>query len=297
MDLTLFMQHLANGISLGGLYALIAIGYTLVYGILRLINFAHGDIVMMGAYFAFYGIALFALPWYISFPLAVILTTILGVGIERVAYRPLRDAPRISALISAIGASLLLENVANVLFGGRPKAFPRPPVFAQEWEIGGVRFVSLTLFIIGVSLILLVALFFLVYRTKTGRAMRAVSRDFETARLMGIDVNWVVSFTFALGSALAATGALLWAMKFAQLTPLMGVYPGLKCFIAAVVGGIGSVPGAMLGGLILGIGEIMVVAFFPEMANWKYMFAYSLLILILFVKPTGIMGKETQEKA
>lgn len=293
----MFLQHLANSISLGGLYALIAIGYTLVYGILRLINFAHGDIVMMGSYFAFYGMALFMLPWYIAFPLAVLLTIVLGVAVERGAYRPLRDAPRISLLISAIGVSLLLENLANVLFGGRPKAFPRPPVFAAELEIGGVRFVSLTLFIIGISLVLLVAIFWLVYRTKTGRAMRAVAKDFETARLMGIDVNRIVSFTFALGSGLAAAGALMWAMKFPQLTPLMGVYPGLKCFIAAVVGGIGSVPGAMLGGLILGVGEIMVVAFFPEIANWKYMFAYSLLILILFIKPSGILGKEIQEKA
>ncbi len=297
MTFTLFMQHLANGISLGALYALIAIGYTLVYGILRLINFAHGDIVMMGAYFAFYGVALFTMPWWISFPLAIALTVALGVTVERAAYRPLRDAPRISALISAIGASLLLENLANVIFGGRPKAFPQPKVFSTEMIVGGVRFSSLTLFIIGISLALLGVMFWLVYRTKTGRAMRAVARDFEAARLMGIDVNWVVSFTFALGSALAGVGAVMWAMKFPQLTPLMGVYPGLKCFIAAVVGGIGSVPGAMLGGLILGVGEIMVVAFFPDMASWKYMFAYGLLILILFIKPTGIMGNDAGEKA
>lgn len=297
MEWTLFLQHLANGISLGGLYALIAIGYTMVYGILRLINFAHGDIVMMAAYFAFYGMAIFWLPWPIAFVMAFVLTVVLGMGIERAAYRPLRDAPRISLLISAIGVSLLLENVAIVLFGGRPKAFPRPPVFAQQWEVGGVKFNSLTLFIIGISLLLLAAMFVLVYRTKTGRAMRAVSRDYDTARLMGIDVNRVISFTFGLGSGLAAIGALMWAMKFPQIIPLMGIFPGLKCFIAAVVGGIGSVPGAMLGGLILGIGEIMVVAFFPEMASWKYLFAYTLLILILFVRPTGIMGQEIQEKA
>ena len=297
MDLTLFLQHLANGLSLGGLYALIAIGYTMVYGILRLINFAHGDIVMMAAYFAFYGIALFLLPWPVAFLLAIIGTVFLGMGIERVAYRPLRDAPRISVLISAIGVSLLLENVAIVAFGGRPKAFPRPPVFAEQWEVEGVRFNSLTLFIIATCLVLLVAMFILVYRTKTGRAMRAVSRDLEAARLMGINANWVISFTFGLGSGLAAIGALMWAMKFPQILPLMGVFLGLKCFIAAVVGGIGSVPGAMLGGLILGVGEILIVAFFPELASWKYLFAYSLLIVILFIRPTGIMGREIQEKA
>lgn len=297
MDLTLFLQHLANGVSLGGLYALIAIGYTMVYGILRLINFAHGDIVMMAAYFAFYGVVIFLVPWPVAFVLAIVLTILLGMSIERVAYRPLRDAPRISVLISAIGVSLLLENVAIVLFGGRPKAFPRPPVFSQQWVIGNVRISSLTLFIIGISLVLLAVMVVLVYRTKMGRAMRAVSRDYETARLMGIDVNWVISFTFGLGSCMAAIGALMWAMKFPQIIPLMGIFPGLKCFIAAVVGGIGSVPGAMLGGLILGVGEIMIVAFFPELASWKYLFAYSLLILILFIRPTGIMGVEIQEKA
>lgn len=297
MTLTMFFQHLANGISLGGVYALIAIGYTMVYGILRLINFAHGDIVMMGAYFAFYGVALFVLPWYVSFLLAIILTLVLGMMIERVAYRPLRDVPRISALISAIGVSLLLENVAIVVFGGRPKAFPRPEPFAQKWFFGEVMILSLTFYIILVSVVLLVAIFYLVYKTKMGRAMRAVAKDFEIARLMGIDVNQVISFTFAVGSALAAAGGIMWSMKFPQLLPLMGVVPGLKCFTAAVLGGIGSVPGAMLGGFILGVGEIMIVAFLPEIAGWKYGFAYSILILILLLKPTGLFGKEIEEKA
>lgn len=297
MDLNMFLQHLANGISLGGLYALIAIGYTMVYGILRLINFAHGDIFMMGAYMAFYGISLFTLPWYVSFLLTIPLVAILGMGVERVAYRPLRDAPRISALISAIGVSLLLENVGIVVFGGRPKAFPRPPLFAQEWNWGGVRILSLTFFIIVISLVLLVGLFYLVYRTKTGRAMRAVSWDFEVAKLMGININQVISLTFVIGSVLAAAGAIMWSMKFPQLLPLMGVIPGLKCFIAAILGGIGSIPGAMLGGFLLGVGEIMIVAFFPELAGFKYAFAYLALILILLVKPTGLLGKVVEEKA
>jgi branched-chain amino acid transport system permease protein len=297
MDLGMFLQHLANGISLGGLYALIAIGYTMVYGMLRLINFAHGDIFMIGAYVAFYGISLFTLPWYVSFLLTIPLVAILGMGVERVAYRPLRDAPRISALISAIGVSLLLENVGIVVFGGRPKAFPRPPLFAQEWNWSGVRILSLTVFIIVISLVLLVGLFYLVYRTKTGRAMRAVSWDFEVAKLMGININQTISLTFVIGSVLAAAGAIMWSMKFPQLLPLMGVIPGLKCFIAAILGGIGSIPGAMLGGFILGVGEIMIVAFFPELAGWKYAFAYLALILILLVKPTGLLGKVVEEKA
>jgi len=297
MDFNMFLQHLANGISLGGLYALIAIGYTMVYGILRLINFAHGDIFMMSAYMAFYGVSLFALPWYVSFVLTIPLAAVLGMAVERVAYRPLREAPRISALISAIGVSLLLENVGVVVFGGRPKAFPRPPLFAQEWNFSGVRIISLTFFIIAISCVLLVGVFYLVYRTKTGRAMRAVAWDFEVARLMGINVNQVISLTFAIGSILAAAGSIMWGMKFPQLLPLMGVVPGLKCFIAAVVGGIGSIPGAMLGGFFLGVGEIMIVAFFPELAGFKYAFAYLALILILLVKPTGLLGKVVEEKA
>ena len=297
MTWDMFFQHLANGVSLGGVYALIAIGYTMVYGILRLINFAHGDLVMMGSYFAFYGVALFLLPWYISFPLAIILTLILGMVVERVAYRPLRDVPRISALISAIAVSLFLENLAIVLFGGRPKAFERPPLFAQNWVIGNVKVLSLTFYIILTSVILLVAVIYLVYRTKMGRAMRAVAKDFEIARLMGIDVNRVISLTFAVGSALAAAGGIMWSMKFPQLLPLMGVVPGLKCFTAAVVGGIGSIQGAMLGGFLLGVGEIMIVALLPELAGWKYGFAYSLLIIILLLKPTGLLGKEIEEKA
>ncbi|MGQ9627037.1 MAG: branched-chain amino acid ABC transporter permease [Anaerolineae bacterium] len=297
MTWDMFFQHLANGFSLGGVYALIAIGYTMVYGILRLINFAHGDLVMMGSYFAFYGVALFLLPWYVSFPLAIILTLALGVGVERVAYRPLRDVPRISALISAIAVSLFLENLAIVIFGGRPKAFERPAPFAQNWVIGNVKILSLTLYIILTSFILLVAVVYLVYKTKMGRAMRAVSKDFETARLMGIDVNHVISFTFAVGSALAAAGGIMWSMKFPQLLPLMGVVPGLKCFTAAVVGGIGSIQGAMVGGFLLGIGEIMIVALLPELAGWKYGFAYSILILILLIKPTGLLGKRIEEKA
>jgi branched-chain amino acid transport system permease protein len=297
VDLNMFFQHLANGISLGGLYALIAIGYTMVYGILRLINFAHGDIFMMGAYVAFYGISLLTLPWYVSFLLTIPLVAVLGMGVERVAYRPLRDAPRISALISAIGVSLLLENVGVVVFGGRPKAFPRPPLFAQEWNWSGVRILSLTVFIIVISIVLLIGLFYLVYRTKTGRAMRAVSWDFEVAKLMGININQTISLTFVIGSVLAAAGAIMWSMKFPQLLPLMGVIPGLKCFIAAILGGIGSIPGAMLGGFILGVGEIMIVAFFPELAGWKYAFAYLALILILLVKPTGLLGKVVEEKA
>lgn len=297
MTLSMFSQHLMNGISLGGTYALIAIGYTMVYGILRLINFAHGDIFMMAAYFAFYGIAIFTLPWYVSFLLAIPLTGILGVAVERAAYRPLRDAPRISTLLSAIGVSMLLQNVGFVFFSGIAKGFPRPELFAKEWNIGGIRFLSLTIFTIVVSLLALAVTLYLVYRTKMGRAMRAVSWDVEIATLMGINVNQVISFTFLVGSALAAVGAITWSIKFPLIAPDMGIIPGLKCFIAAVVGGIGSIPGGMLGGLLLGIGEIMIVALVPTISGYKYAIAYSALILVLLFKPTGLLGKRTGEKA
>ncbi len=296
MTLDTFLQHLTNGISLGSLYALIAIGYTMVYGILRLINFAHGDIFMMATYFAVYGVATFAFPWYFSFLLAIILTGALGMLIEKSAYRPLRGAPKISIMISAIGASFLLENVAIVLFGGRPKPFPTPEIFNKMVQIGNVSVQRLTFMIPVVTLVLLFLLLYLINHTKNGMAMRAVSKDYETAALMGINVNKTISYTFGIGSMLAAVGALMWASKFPQIQPLMGVMPGLKCFIAAVIGGIGNIKGAVIGGFILGTGEIMLVAFFQNLSGYRDAFAFILLIAILLLKPTGIMGEKISEK-
>ena len=296
MTLTTFMQQLTNGISLGSLYALIAIGYTMVYGILKLINFAHGDIFMMAAYFAFFAVVTFGLPWYFAFIIAIVLTGLLGMTIEFVAYRPLRSAPKISILISAIGVSFLLENLAVVLFGGRPKAFPTPKLFTSVVTIGGVSMQNLTFIIPVVTLIFLFLLLYLVNNTNVGMAMRAVSKDVDTARLMGINVNRVISFTFGIGSMLAAVGAMLWCMKYPQLIALMGMMPGLKCFIAAVIGGIGDIKGAVIGGFILGIGEIMIVAFLPSLTGYRDAFAFIFLIAILLFKPTGIMGKNLTEK-
>jgi branched-chain amino acid transport system permease protein len=290
------MQHLANGISLGSLYALIAIGYTMVYGILKLINFAHGDIFMMAAYFAFFGVATFNLPWYFAFIIAIAITAILGMTIEFTAYRPLRNAPKISILISAIGVSFLLENLAVVIFGGRPKAFPTLNIFTDVVVIGGISIQKLTFIIPIVTIIILFALLHLVNKTNIGMAMRAVSKDVETAKLMGIKVNRVISFTFAIGSMLAAVGAMMWCTKYPQIVALMGMIPGLKCFIAAVIGGIGDIKGAVIGGFILGVGEIMLVAFLPGLTGYRDAFAFILLILILLFKPTGIMGKNLTEK-
>lgn len=296
MTIDIFMQHLANAISLGSLYALIAIGYTMVYGILRLINFAHGDLIMVAAYAGFYGIMLFTVPWWVAFPLAVIVTTLMGVVIEKAAYKPIRSSPRISILISAIGVSFLLENLAIVVFSGRPKAFPQPEVFTKMLEIGPVYIMSLSFIIPVVTIILLIALNYLVNKTTAGMAMRAVAKDFETSSLMGVEINKIVSYTFALGSALAAVGGIMWALKFPQIQPLMGIFPGLKCFIAAVVGGIGSITGATIGGFLLGIIEIMLVAFLPDLSGYRDAFAFVLLILILIFRPTGIVGEKITEK-
>lgn len=296
MTLTVFLQHLANGISLGSLYALIAIGYTMVYGILRLINFAHGDLIMIAAYASFYAVGIFALPWYLSFVIAIILTALLGISAEKMAYKPLRNSPKITILISAIGVSYLLENLAILVFGGRPKAFQVPEFFSQVINISGVNIVRVTFFIPVITIILLVALMYLINKTTTGMAMRAVAKDYETSSIMGIDVNRIIAITFGVGSALAAVGGLMWSMKYPQLNPFMGVIPGLKCFIAAVIGGIGNVTGAVIGGFLLGIGEILLVAFMPELSGYRDAFAFVLLILILLFKPTGIIGEKIGEK-
>ena len=296
MTLALFLQHIANALSLGSLYALIAIGYTMVYGILRLINFAHGDVFMLGAYVGFYGTALLALPWWASLIAAILFTSLFGIGLEKVAYRPLRDSPKISIMISAIGASYLIENLAVLLFGGRPKGVTVPEILGQVISFGSVSIVMVSLVIPIFTFILLAILIWIVNRTKTGLAMRAVSTDVEAARLMAVDVNKIVSFTFGVGSLLAAFGGIMWSFKYPQLNPLMGILPGLKCFIAAVIGGIGSIGGAVLGGFLLGIIEIMTVAFLPTLSGYRDAFAFVLLIVVLLVKPTGLLGKRQAEK-
>jgi branched-chain amino acid transport system permease protein len=296
MTLALFLQHLANALSLGSLYALIAIGYTMVYGILRLINFAHGDVFMLGAYLAFYSVATFLLPWWAAFLVAIAVTAAFGVLLERVAYRPLRDSPRISVMISAIGASFLIENVGIVLFGGRPKGVAVPDVMNVRLAAGGISVMSVSVVIPIITFAVLAVLIWVVYRTKTGMAMRAVSTDLDAARLQAIDVNRIISFTFGSGSLLAAVGGIMWSYKYPQLNPLMGVMPGLKCFIAAVIGGIGSIPGAVLGGFLLGGIELLTVAFLPTLTGYRDAFAFVLLIVVLLVKPSGLLGGRQVEK-
>ena len=295
-DATRLLQTLTDALSLGSLYALIAIGYTMVYGVLRLINFAHGEIFMIAMYIVFYGISMFSLPWYVTFAVTILVTALLGTLAERLAYRPLRNAPRISALISAIGVSFFIENLCLVIFTGVPKPMPRFEPLVRVMTLGNVRILPLAIFVPIISFILVGALLWMLYRTKPGLAMRAISRDIETTRLMGVKVDRIIALTFAIGSALAACAGIMWALRYPQIHPFMGVFPGLKAFIAAVLGGIGSVQGAMIGGLLLGFMEIMLVAFFPALSGYRDAFAFVLLILILFYKPTGLMGEKLEDK-
>ena len=290
MDFTTFLQQLVNGISLGSMYGLIAIGYTMVYGVLRLINFAHGDIMMVGAFAAFLGMNVFGFDLAVSALFAILVSLIIGVLTDRVAYKPLRHAPRISLLITAIGISFFLENIVNVIFGGTPKSFDVPEFFEQTFTIKEAIFTPSVFVIPIVTVILLLLLLVLLYKTKQGIAIRALAFDIKTVSLMGIDSNKIIMYVFIIGSSLAAIGGVFWAINYPVLTPYMGVIIGLKAFAAAVLGGIGSVYGAFLGGVILGFTEVMFVALFPEHGGYKDAIAFIFLIFVLLFRPTGIMG-------
>lgn len=287
------VQQLINGISLGAIYALIALGYTMVYGIIRLINFAHGDIYMVGAFIGYFAITVFKMPFLFALISSMLLTAILGVIIERVAYRPLRGAPRIAALITAIGVSLLLQNVALLLWKPDPKAFPEV-LSLRTWSFGGIVIDNRQVLILCVSIFLMVVLQYIVRYTMLGKAMRAAAMDSDAAMLMGIDVNKVISATFAIGSALAAAAGVLVGIYYNRIDVMMGVMSGLKAFVAAVLGGIGVIPGAVLGGLILGVAEVAVVAL--ASSTWKDAVAFAILIIILLVRPSGLMGRNVREK-
>ncbi len=279
------------------MYALIAIGYTMVYGCLRLINFAHADIMMVGAFLVFFAINSFDFPFYAAAILAITLCGILGVTIDKIAYTPLRNAPRISMLITAIGVSFFLENLFNVLFSSTPRFFNAPEFFSQTLNLFGISLTIITLIIPIVTLLLLSGLLQFLYRTKQGMAIRASAFDINTVRLMGINVNHIIALVFAIGSILAGIGGIFYAISYPTIDPLMGVLIGLKAFAAAVLGGIGSVGGAVLGGFILGFTEVMAVALFPELGGYKDAFAFLFLILVLLFRPVGIMGDWRLEKS
>lgn len=296
-----FIQHLINGLNLGAIYALIALGYTMVYGVLQLINFAHSEVYMIGAFAAFYGSAFFKLadkPGVGSFlaalGIAVVICAALGLFIERFAYRPLRNAPKLNALITAIGVSLFLQYSGQAVFGADPKLFP--PVLNDfnvlQWGEIQIEFFDLT--VLAVAFGAMLGLHYFINHTRPGLAIRAVSFSFRSATLMGINVNRTIMITFAIGSALAGVGAVLVGLKYPKIDPLMGTLFGLKAFVAAVLGGIGNLPGAVLGGLLMGMSEEMVVAYLSS--SYRDALAFGLLILVLLFKPSGLLGRTRVEK-
>ena len=292
--MTQFLQQLVNGLSLGSIYALIALGYTMVYGIIKLINFAHGDIYMLGAFTAFYATTVFHLNFFLALIVAMVLCGVLGVLIERIAYKPLRHATRITALITAMGVSYILEYTTQYFAGSEVETFPEDVLNNAVFQIGGIQISQQQIYIIAVTLILMLALTYIVGRTRMGRAMRAVSVDEKAAELMGISVDRTISFTFLLGSVLAGAAGVLVGVYYNSINPLMGMVPGLKAFIAAVFGGIGIIPGAMIGGFAIGIAETMVVAYGSSL--YRDAIVYVILILILIIKPAGLLGKNVKEK-
>ena len=286
------LPYILAGISVGGQYALIAIGYTMVYGILRLINFAHGDVFMVAGLVMVYTTA--ALPIYISIPIVLVATVLLGLLIERVAYKPLRSAPRMSVMISAIGVSYLLQNCALYFTGGLPQVYPEIPFLSRSVTIFGATTKMVTVITPILTIILVVLLVLLINHTKIGMAMRAVSKDFETSQLMGVRINSVISVTFAIGCFLAAVGSLLYFTNYTSVIPTSGAMPGLKAFVAAVFGGIGSIPGAVIGAFIIGICENIIKG--VGWTTFSDAFTFVLLIVILLVKPTGIFGEKATDK-
>lgn len=296
-----FIQHLINGLSYGSIYALIALGYTMVFGVLQLINFAHGDVFMLGAFIGYYTVTHFNLahepgigPLLLTIFVAMAGCAAVGAFIEKFAYRPLRKFPRINVLITAIGVSLLLEFGGQVVFGAAPKVFP--PVYQPEsfWNFGELVLNPVQVMILGVSLTLMVILQTIVFKTRTGRAMRAVSFNHSLASLMGIPTDKVISWTFMLGSALAGAGGVLVGLAYSKIDPLMGVMPGLKAFIAAVLGGIGNVTGAVVGAICLGLAEELISSYLAS--SYRDAFAFGILIVVLLFKPSGLFGSSRLEK-
>ena len=288
-----FIQTLISGLSLGSIYALIALGYTMVYGIAKMLNFAHGDIIMIGAYAGIVAVAQLGLPPVLAVVLSVLVCVLLGVLIEHLAYKPLREAPSLSVLITAIGVSYLLQNLALLIFGSQQKAYPTI-LTLPTLQLGPVSIEGVTILTLVTTAVIMLALTFFVNKTKLGKAMRAVSEDKAAASLMGISVNRTITLTFAIGSALAAFASIFYGMTYVYIKPTTGAMPGIKAFTAAVFGGIGSIPGAMLGGILLGLIEQFSKTYISTL--WADAIVFAVLVLVLVVKPTGLLGKKMNEK-
>lgn len=295
---SLFLQQLVNGITLGGVYALIAVGYTMVYGVIQLINFAHGEIYMFGAFIAFALVTVFSVPFFLAAILSIMICATFGIVLDFVAYRPLRKAPRLAALITAIGMSLFLQNLALMIWGGEIQSYPRnvlPTIFyEQAIGFGDVIITWIQVFILSVTVIFMALLHYIIHRTTVGTAMRAISMDKTTAALMGINVNRVISFTFAIGSSLGAIAGILVGLYYNAIFHMMGFIMGVKAFAAAVLGGIGSVPGAMLGGGLLGVAEALGAGYLSS--AYRDGISYGVMILIILFKPSGLVGRKSAER-
>ena len=289
-----FLSYLISGISLGSVYAIIALGYTMVYGIAKMLNFAHGDVIMIGGYVSFCAMFYLGLPSIVAVLMAVVVCTVLGIVIERLAYKPLRSAPRMSIMISAIGVSYTLQNLVLYITGGLNQYYPSIPFISESVTIGTATTKMVTIITPVLTLVLVIALVMLINHTKIGMAMRAVAKDFETSQLMGIQINKVISVTFIIGSFLAAVGSLLYFTNYPTVIPTSGAMPGLKAFVAAVFGGIGSIPGAVIGAFIIGICETLIKG--TSMTVFSDAFTFALLIVILVVKPTGLFGEKATDK-
>ena len=295
---SLLLQQLVNGITLGGVYALIAVGYTMVYGVIQLINFAHGEIYMLGGFMAYTLVAVLGMPFFPAFILTLLICALLGIILDFVAYRPLRKAPRLAALITAIGMSIFLQNMAMLVWGSQIKSYPRDilPLFFSESAItfGDVSLSWLQLFILAITLSSMIILHLTIHKTRIGMAMRAISQDKTASALMGIGVNRVISFTFAIGSAMGGMAGILVGLYYNAIFPTMGYVAGIKAFAAAVLGGIGSVPGAMLGGGVLGIAEVMGAGYISS--EYRDGISYAVMIAVILFKPSGLIGKQTGEE-
>ena len=295
---SLFLQQLVNGITLGGVYALIAVGYTMVYGVIQLINFAHGEIYMLGAFLAYTMVTVLGIPFFAAFILTILVCACFGIILDFVAYRPLRNAPRLAALITAIGMSIFLQNLAMMIWGSQIKSYPRdmfPAIFLKPaLSIGEVSMTWIQVFILSITVLFMVILHLIIHKTKIGTAMRAVSQDKTTSALMGIGVNRVISFTFAIGSAMGGMAGVLVGLYYNAIFPTMGYIAGIKAFAAAVLGGIGSVPGAMLGGGVLGIAEVMGAGYISS--EYRDGISYAVMIAVILFKPSGLIGRRIGEK-
>jgi branched-chain amino acid transport system permease protein len=291
-------QQLVNGLSLGSIYALLAIGLTMVYGILRLINFAHGDLMMLGSYLASIAVASIYVPLLLAVLVPTVVIGLLGLLVERTAYKPLRGAPEVAMLITSLGVSRLIQNGTVIGLSPQPRSFQLPGNLTSSVTVGGIRFTPLDALTLGLVLVLMVGLGLFINRSRTGMAMRASSENLQAARLIGINVNHVVGAAFIIGSALAGVAGFLWAGRYGIIDPFMGFLPGLKAFVAAVIGGIGSIRGAVVGGILLGVAEVGFVGFLPpEYSGFRDAFVFGLLLLVLLVRPNGLFGKSEIERA